>query len=155
MDASKNQAEDPSRQAPVGAILKMGADAFSLVEVTIALGLVAYALLALLGLFVIGLSSSRESARETALAQIGLNAVSRYNKVNQDFEYNYEGNPVTVGNSNSYYKAAVVRVTPSSSTNSTNAFAYTGADLHLLKVSITSSNAPTLTNIVNAAKFLP
>jgi len=42
--------------------------AFSLVEVVIALGLISFSLMAIMGLFSVGLQSSRESAEDTNLA---------------------------------------------------------------------------------------
>lgn len=71
------------------------AQAFSLVEVTIALGIVSFALLALLGLFVVGLSSSKESAMDTAVAQIALHAATIYDGVDTNLAYSYEGIPKT------------------------------------------------------------
>ncbi len=44
--------------------------AFSLVEVTLALGLVSFILVALLALFGVGMQASRESANDTMLSQI-------------------------------------------------------------------------------------
>lgn len=55
-------------------LLKAG---FSLVEITLSLGLVSFVLVALLGLFGVGLTSSRDSAKETALAQIANQVLAR------------------------------------------------------------------------------
>ncbi len=49
---------------------RRGARAFSLVEVSLALGVVAFALVGLLGLFPAGLAASRDNANETRAAQL-------------------------------------------------------------------------------------
>lgn len=50
---------------------------FSLIEVTIAIGIAAYTLLALLGLYAVGLNASRDSAIEIRLAEIAQDATAR------------------------------------------------------------------------------
>lgn len=56
--------------------LKGCRDAFSLIEVTIAIGIVAFSLVAMLGLIGVGLQSSRQSADDTAVAQIIIQVLS-------------------------------------------------------------------------------
>lgn len=73
---------------------------FSLVEITIAIGIVAYALVAIVGLFAVGLKSSRESVIETSLARIVHNVTYQYKGSHapasgspMTLRYNYEGEP--------------------------------------------------------------
>lgn len=56
--------------------------AFSLIEVTLALGIAAFALVALLGLFSVGLSSNRSSANQTAIAQIASQMLEESSSLN-------------------------------------------------------------------------
>ena len=123
---------------------------FSLVEVTIALGLLSYALLALLGLFTVGLSSSRESSMETALSQIALHVSSSYNGTisNQPLDYSYEGLAITQTNS-SLQKHFLVTVSAVPNTISN-----TSTNLHLLKISITSPQTPNVTNVIQTSAFV-
>ena len=123
--------------------------AFSLVEVTIALGLVSFALLALLGLFVVGLNSSKESALDTAQAQIALHASSVYNGTNMNLEYSYDGTPQSAAGSDfqSYFSASVTG-TPGGVSN-------TPTNFHLIGISITSPSDPSRTNIIQTSKYLP
>lgn len=119
---------------------------FSLVEVTIALGLVAYALLALLGLFVVGLSSSRESSVETALSQIALHVASTYSgsAPAQPLNYTYDG--VAVTGTSSHFLVNV-QSTPSTIAN-------TSTNLHLITLSITSPMNPGVTNVIQTSAFV-
>lgn len=55
--------------------------AFSLVEVVLALGIVSFALVAILGLLTVGLDSSRESIDDTAVSLLGQDS---YNRVRTD-----------------------------------------------------------------------
>jgi uncharacterized protein (TIGR02598 family) len=123
---------------------RASAGGFSLIEVTIALGLVSYALLGLLGLFTVGLTSSRDSSMETALSQIVLHASSSYTGATNRY-YSYEG--VSTDQSNSMFSVQVSPVTNTISNTSTN--------LHLISISITSTNNPTLTNVIQSAAFVP
>lgn len=118
--------------------------AFSLVEVAIALGLVGYALLALLGLLTITLASSRESATKTTIAQIALQAVGQYDGTANplNLQYTFDGEPTTNANPHFY-----VRV--SGSTPSVPSIA---ANLQLLTITITNA---TTTNIIHASAWSP
>jgi uncharacterized protein (TIGR02598 family) len=53
-----------------------GVSAFSLVEVVLALGIAAFALLAITGLLPVGVNTQQDSARETAAANLGTAIVS-------------------------------------------------------------------------------
>ena len=124
---------------------------FSLIEVTIALGLVAYALLALLGLFAVGLSSSRESTTVTALSQIALHVSSSYSGTisGQSLDYSYEGLAIT-GSNSSLQKHFVVTLS-----TVPNTISNTSTNLHLLKISITSPQNPAVTNVIQTSAFVP
>ncbi|MBE2204363.1 MAG: hypothetical protein IAE94_08510 [Chthoniobacterales bacterium] len=118
--------------------------AFSLVEVTIALGLVSYAILALLGLFTIALSSSRDSMRETTLSQIALHAASIYDgtSATQTNSYSQDGIPLANGSPDQYFQVNLT-ATPSTITN-------TSPNLRLLTLAITSPGA---TNIIQKSSY--
>lgn len=120
--------------------------AFSLVEVTIALGLVSYALLALMGLFTVGLTSSRDSSVETALSQIALHAASKYSS-STNVSYNYSGIP-SQGTADDYF---AVTVAP----NMNAVIPNTSSNLRMLTVSITTPNNPGITNVIQTAVFIP
>ncbi len=126
--------------------------AFTLVEVTIALGLVSFTLLSLLGLFVVGLTSSRNSSLETALSQIAIHVASTYNTdlPNEERAYSYEGGTSNAANFRKYFTVNV------SSTNSdSNRIPNTTSNLRLITISITSANIPGVTNIIQTAAFVP
>lgn len=53
---------------------------FSLVEVTLALGIVAFCLVSLLGLFAVGLESSRHSGRDTALSEVAARLINEWSR---------------------------------------------------------------------------
>lgn len=123
---------------------------FSLVEVTVALGLVSYTLLALMGLFTVALSSSRDSTVETALSQVVLHATSIYDKniPTQTLYYSYAG--VQVGASEKYFELTMVGSPSSDAT-----IPGTSTNLHLLTLSISSPQNPGVTNVVQSSVFLP
>lgn len=118
--------------------------AFSLVEVAIALGLVGYALLALLGLLTITLASSRESATKTTIAQIALQAVGQYDGTTNPLNlgYTFDGEPST--NANPHFYVRVSGSTPSVPSIATN--------LQLLTITITNA---TTTNTIHASAWFP
>lgn len=129
--------------------------AFSLVEVTIALGLVSYSLLAMMGLFVVGLNSSRESSVETALSQIALHVASCYSgtnlpAANTELSYSYDGLLVSGSSAEKHFTVRVID-TPSDASIITD----TSANLHLITLSITRASAPGITNIVQTSSFVP
>lgn len=125
---------------------------FSLVEVTIAVGLVSYTLLALLGLFTVALSSSRDSTMETALAQIVLHASSTYDGAAPErvLSYSYGGSPVEAASPEKHFEVRMV-ARPSSGATIAN----TSTNLHLLTFSISSPQNPGVTNVVQSSVFLP
>lgn len=125
---------------------------FSLVEVTIAVGLVSYTLLALLGLFTVALSSSRDSTVETALAQIVLHASSTYDSALPErvLSYSFAGSPVEAASPEKHFEVRMV-ARPSSGATIAN----TSTNLHLLTLSISSPQNPGVTNVVQSSVFLP
>jgi len=132
--------------------------AFSLVEVTIALGLVSYTLLGLLGLFIVGLNSNRESTMETALAQIALHVSSSYNgalnadgKVVYQRAYTYEGSHLLDINDASKYFTVDVEGQPSSDVLIPD----TTGNLHLITVSIASVTTPDSKKVIQTSAYVP
>lgn len=121
---------------------------FSLVEVTIALGLVSYALLGLLGLLTVGLTSSRDSSVETALAQIALHASSSYQSAAGPYTlyYTYEG--AATNQSAAYFVAEVSRMSNATIPN-------TGTNLHLISITVTRPASPGMTNTIQTSAFFP
>jgi uncharacterized protein (TIGR02598 family) len=121
---------------------------FSLVEVTIALGLVSYALLGLLGLLTVGLTSSRDSSVETALSQIALHASSSYQGTTSPYTlyYTYEG--AATNQSGAYFQAEISRMTNATIPNA-------GTNLHLISISVTRPSNPRVTNTIQASAFVP
>jgi uncharacterized protein (TIGR02598 family) len=118
---------------------------FSLVEVTLALGLVSYALLGLLGLLTVGLTSSRDSSLETALSQIALHASSSYRETagSYDLYYTFEGTVTT--ESDAYFNVKVSRV-PNDNVPS---------NLHLISIAIGRKDNPGVTNVVQTSAYIP
>ena len=132
---------------------------FSLVEVSLALGLVAFVLLALMGLFVVGLNSSRDSSMETAYAQIALRTSSRYpgtatadstGTVTYQETYDYEGAPLPAGDPELYFAVEVVGKPSDGSV-----IAQTSTNLHLITLTITSPQNPGVSKVVHASAFVP
>ncbi|MEI8045486.1 MAG: hypothetical protein WCL11_29020 [Verrucomicrobiota bacterium] len=122
-----------------------GESAFSLVEVVIAIGLVSFALLSLIGLLTVGLKSSRESAEDTILslctgtaqALVRTNGFSgastnpSLNDANPDFFFDADGILLTDTNgapltiqSNAVYGCLVTRGAPALSQATTNMLIY-------------------------------
>ena len=118
--------------------------AFSLVEVAIALGLVGYALLALLGLLTITLASSRESATKTTIAQIALQAMGQYNGTPNPLSLGYTHDGEATTNANPHFYVRVSGSTPSVPS--------IAANLQLLTITITNA---TTTNIIHASAWFP
>jgi uncharacterized protein (TIGR02598 family) len=129
--------------------------AFTLVEVTIALGLISYALLALVGLFMVGLTSSRDSSLETALSQIAVHVSSSYDSAQPtpyELAYSYDGVASNQAGTNfQKYFTARVSATKSDSSKITN----TTTNLHLITISVTSVNNSSVTNIIQTMAFRP
>lgn len=140
---------DDGRRIPPSNHGSAGRRGFTLVEVTLALGLVSFALLSLLGLFVVGLTSSRDSSLETALSRIALHVASTYNPQlpNDERAYSFEGGASNAVNFQKYFTVNV------SSTNST--ITNTSSNLKLITISIKSANNPGTTNVIQTAAFIP
>jgi len=136
---------------------RLSRKAFSLVEVTIALGLASYVLVALLGLFTVGLNQTRESTLGTAFSQITQHVASSYNPASppdpdSTSAYTYEGVALPQG-STSPQKFFSVKV--KSSPSDVTKIADTSANLHLITISITSESNLGVTNIIQTSAFLP
>lgn len=122
-------------------------------EVTIALGIVSFVLLSMLGLLVVGLTSSKESAMGTAKAQIALHASSIYDgsDTNMDLVYGYDGTPESEGGTNfqPFFAVSVVGTTGGLTNTPTN--------FHRIKISIasTDTNNPTISDFIQTSKYIP
>ncbi len=133
------------------------ARAFSLVEVALALGLISYVLVSLLGLFVVGLTSSRESSVDTAFAQIALDVSSRYAGTAvvdpnnpPTYQYSYDGQAKSPSDpASEKYFTVTVQDKPSTISN-------TSSNLHLLTLSITRAVNPTvIIGVIQTSVFVP
>ncbi len=94
---------------------------FSLVEVTLALGLVSFVLVALLGLFASGLNSNRASSVDTAVGQIVRDVVATYDasvmtdgRVSYENAYSYEGKRLASSNAPEKHFSVTVEGKPAS-----------------------------------------
>jgi uncharacterized protein (TIGR02598 family) len=128
--------------------------AFSLVEVVLALSIMSFACVTLIGLLATGLTSVQKSTTTTVQAQII-----------QDVANLVEVNPYTVGfNTNMYfddegtslsstlgslYTATVTSTTAYSAYTNNTGTPYTTANAQLLQIQITSKINPTTTNTFN------
>lgn len=115
-----------------------GESAFSLVEVVIAIGLVSFALLALVGLLTVGLKSSRESGDDTILAVCTetaqalvraegfsqLSANTAYADTTPDFFFDSTGALLTNQSADAVYGCLVTRAAPVLSQATTNLLVY-------------------------------
>jgi len=98
---------------------------FSLVEVTLALGLVSFVLVALLGLASTGLDASKHSAEDTSLVQVaeqafstGLDPLSSGASV--DMAFTHEG-IVATDPADTYYSATLSAEDPQNASDNTGA----------------------------------
>lgn len=108
----------------VGLVLR-GRRAFSLVEVVLALGIVAFVMVSVLGLMSVGIKANKESAEDIAVGFItqyvastlrleGFNEVSvnsDYADANPDFYFDVNGAPST--SQNGVFACTITRSTPS------------------------------------------
>lgn len=87
--------------------------AFGLVEIAISLGVVSFALLALVGLAVVGLNSSRAAQEDTVVASLARNAVSELRSLgyaqlsalsSTNFYYTYDGARASGPEGEAYYE---------------------------------------------------
>lgn len=87
---------------------------FSLVEVTLALGVVTVTMLSLMGLLSVGMQNSQQSARRDAKGDIaqsilGTVQLSQFEKLeafhNSNFFYDVEGTPLSDGDQRAVYRA--------------------------------------------------
>lgn len=126
--------------------------AFSLVEVTIAMGLVSFVMVALLGLFSVGITTSREAGVETVIAQIVMQAQSQYDGETgtKTLMYNYEGELLPTEEENGFFE---VKMESKASTPET--IEYTSSNLHLLRFQISSPRDSTVEKVVHSTVFVP
>lgn len=126
------EASQPCRATPPG---KSRESAFSLTEVVIAIGIISFVLMAIIGLFFMGLQTARESAEDTNLALMTqqINAWSRTQTFtnltasNRTFFFdamgewnrNPNGDPAATPPPNSHYACTVSASATSVSTNFT------------------------------------
>lgn len=128
---------------------RLSQSGFSLVEVVVALGLVSYSLLALLGLFVIAMNSSMDSAMQTAATQIAMH-VSNSGTTSGILNFNGSGAPLAANAPavEKYYSANVTAQTPSQA-------ATTSTNVQLVTIKITSPYRPGQTYTVHTTELLP
>ena len=138
---------------------KTAHEGFSLVEIALTLGIVAYSLLALLSLFSIGLDSNRQSTVETSLARIAQHVSDHYTAANMSDGvvtyqqgYTYEGTAVPEGgqddDDSKLYFTATVRGVPAE-----GAIPDGPANMHLITVEIGSIAAHK--SVIQTSAILP
>lgn len=100
--------------------------AFTLVEVVIAVGLVAFVLTAILGLVAIAANETKNADLKARLAWITEQVTSEYQSqrfsnalasLPTNLSWDYEGMPVPTNSPNAYFLCDVSNVTPTSPTN--------------------------------------
>ena len=125
---------------------------FSLVEITLALGIVAFVLIAVLGLFGVGLDSSRRSASDTVISQV-VNQVLSDTRTSDlpapgdaplEFYYNEKG--VVAPQQGAIYKVSLSTQSPGA------ALSDTGARLYLIRLDIAWPGEST---VVHASRLIP
>jgi uncharacterized protein (TIGR02598 family) len=135
---SLQSSERIARLPSVGILRKCAA--FSLVEVTLALGIIAFAFVAIVGLIPVGLSTARDAMETSVRSQIVQRVVSDVKQTDLqdidggDLSFDDQANPVSVGNADKIYDVRVALanvVLPSAPAN---------ADLQ--RVTITVVNNP-------------
>ncbi len=133
----------PSPAAPFG---------FSLVEITLTLGIVAFVLVSILGLFSVGIESSRRSADDTIISQIANQVLS--DTRTQDLpapgtgslEFYYNDKGVTVAQQEAVYKTTLSTQEPGTM------IADTGAHLYLIRIEVASVKGST---VVHSSRVIP
>jgi uncharacterized protein (TIGR02598 family) len=113
---------------------------FSLVEVVMALGIISFVIVGILGLLSVGLSTAKKSTRATNLSAISSQVISSIrNDTNTytsavltgmvstpvRFYFNYSGSPQTTSNSETFYLCEVGSETASSVLGATTLSGYT------------------------------
>lgn len=97
-----------------------GHSGFSLVEISIALGILAFVMLAIVGLMGVGLDSSKSARVETAMVNASRFAISSLQTNapatlgSSAFWFNYDGVPVTSSNA-AHFQCVVLTNKPASS----------------------------------------
>jgi len=100
---------------------KMARSGFSLVEVTLALGVMAFTIISLMGLLTTGCQSSQQSMRrnmksEIAQGILGAVQLSRYQLLaqfdNNHFFFDAQGNPLPSGDNKAVYQAQTTLAAP-------------------------------------------
>ncbi len=120
--------------------------AFSLVEVTIALALISYSLVALLALFVVGLNASKESSRETAFSQIAMHAASTYSGTGATATNNYtfEGRPTIATDPEKFFTVTY--------TSNSNTISNISTNFQLITIKVVGSG---VTNVIQSSVYVP
>ena len=132
--------------------LRSAPSGFSLVEITLALGIVAFVLIAVLGLFSVGLDSSRRSASDTAISQV-VNQVLSDTRTSDlpapggaplEFYYNEKG--AAVPQQEVVYKVSLSTQSPGA------ALSDAGARLYLIRLDVSWPGGST---VVHASRLIP
>lgn len=94
--------------------LRKGRNAFSLIEVVLALGVISFCVIPLLALMSVGLQSSKSSQQDTALATATKYILSDLRRqsslTNQTYVFDYEGiptSPVAISSQPGFYTSTV------------------------------------------------
>ncbi len=132
--------------------LRSASSGFSLVEITLALGIVAFVLIAVLGLFSVGLDSSRRSASDTVISQVVNQVLSDIRtpalpapgSAALEFYYNEKG--ATVPQQEAVYKVSLYTQSPGA------VLPDTGSRLYLIRLDISWPGGST---VVHASRLIP
>ena len=129
-------------------------EAFSLVEVVLALGVVTFACITLLGLLTMGLVTVRSAVGNTVQAQIvqavinGSEVQSYVNTFQTNMYFNNEGTVVAATDATMVYGASVTAIPLTNSTATPSPYAYNSTNsASMLQVAITNRTAPGVTNV--------
>jgi uncharacterized protein (TIGR02598 family) len=132
--------------------LRSASSGFSLVEITLALGIVAFVLIAVLGLFGVGLDSNRRSVSDTVIPQIVNQVLSETRTPDLPapgdaplaFFYNEKGSAVP--QQEAVYKVSLSTQSPGA------ALSDTGGRLYLIQLDIAWPGENT---VVHASRLIP
>lgn len=125
---------------------------FSLVEITLTLGIVAFVLVSILGLFGVGIESSRRSASDTIVSQI-VNQVLSDTRTQDlpapgtgSLEFYYNDKGVIVPQQQAAYKTILSTQEPGTTISDT------GAHLYFIRIEVESVKGST---VVHSSRVIP
>ena len=134
----------------------MNRNGFSLVEVVMALGIVAFALVSMLGLFSVGIGASKHSGEDTEVASMSAQVMSRLRNITNsavpattNLYFDYQGRFTNTANSQyGYYECRLTTQSASSTEISSDTTSLIKAKMTFCWPSSTSQRPNT--NIVHA-----